>query len=146
MSIKSIIKFQISLEEYNQIKAELFNMKDVDNVQIAKSDIITDLVMKLISCKHKRRNCILTILGTVLRVIQLSYKLKFSFSKKHFHPIFVTCCRLLNIVFGLFKLWCNSNDYNYISNSGSHCIVQNKTKKNNMSKLDRDKVKLFMKM
>jgi len=32
MSIKSIIKFQISIEEYNQTKGELFNMEGVDNV------------------------------------------------------------------------------------------------------------------
>lgn len=58
--------------------------------------------------------------------MQLTYRLKFGFARRHYHPIFVVVCRIISIIFSLFKVWMEAQTQKYIERQGTHCVIDQK--------------------
>ena len=76
---------------------KLNNSSDKDELQ--------QTLVKLLSNRAKKRQCWLSVISSCFRIMQLTYRLKFKFARRLYHPIFIVVCRILAISISLFKIW-----------------------------------------
>ena len=100
-SIKSYIKLSQIQKKVNETMKKLDKLSEQN---ASRSELQATLV-KLLTNRAKRRQCWLSVISSCFRIIQLTYRLKFTFARKYYHPIFVVVCRILAISISLFKIW-----------------------------------------
>jgi hypothetical protein len=125
-SVKSFIKLQLSIEKTASLEKKIFEQAELQGVVIGDQDELTLRVFQLLQQRSKTTQCKLTVTTTLLRIIQLTYRLKFKFARRHIHPIFVVVCRIISIIFSLFKIWMEVQTQKCIERHGSHCIIDQK--------------------
>lgn len=109
--VKSVIVWYQALQLERRIIEELKDKK-YDCQVVGHDERTTNLVRDLIKQRQKCRNSAVTVIQNALRIMMLSYRLKFPI-KKYIHPIFYTVCGIVSNIFSIFKIWSNEASHSY---------------------------------